>query len=384
MSTIDIIIPNYNTKTELIIRCLDSICNQEFSKQSKIRKIIIVDDHSVENNVSKIIHDEKYKDIGVEYIQLPENKGPGNARNVGLLNSRADYVYFVDMDDFLDCENSDSLQILVDTAETFYADCVFGDVLNYDCATDTYILSGDNLPYGICNKFDSFSHQGKLYNRKFLIDNKIFFPDDVYYQEEYPFTILVLLNADMIVHVNTICYKKTSNKESMTYCSEEWLGLVRDLNALVYCVYNTLNLYKKGYIDRLKCRRDIQNIIGSNGINKYNIYHNGLHADTHVILFICYYLRLVYNMCESYNMLYPSDWLELNNIASKLYAIFSNNVDYIMDEKNKKHLIKNMMDYEIRDIVSGYSEISETIKQKPKFLNDSPWNRLDIFETYMY
>ena len=351
MSTIDIIIPNYNTKTELIIRCLDSICNQEFSKQSKIRKIIIVDDHSVENNVSKIIHDEKYKDIGVEYIQLPENKGPGNARNVGLLNAQADYVYFVDMDDFLDCENSDSLQILVDTAETFYADCVFGDVLNYDCATDTYILNGDNLPYGICNKFACFSHQGKLYNRKFLIDNKIFFPDDVYYQEEYPFTILVLLNADMIVHVNTICYKKTSNKESMTYCSEEWLGLVRDLNALVYCVYNTLNLYKKGYIDRLKCRRDIQNIIGSKEINKDNIYHNGLHADTHVILFICYYLRLVYNMCESYNMLYPSDWLELNNIASKLYAIFSNNVDYIMDEKNKKHLIKNMMDYEIRDIV---------------------------------
>ena len=89
-------------------------------------------------------------------------------------------------------------------------------------------------------------------------------------------------------------------------------------------------------------------------------------------------------MCESYNMLYPSDWLDLNNIASKLYAIFSNNVDYIMDEKNKKHLIKNMMDYEIRDIVSGYSEISETIKQKPKFLNDSPWNKLDIFGIYMY
>lgn len=85
---IDVIIPSYNSK-KYLLEAIESIKKQTIS----VNKIIIVDDGSTDgsNEFAKNIEDIFY----LEQI----NSGAGIARNLGLKNSNADYIYFLDADD---------------------------------------------------------------------------------------------------------------------------------------------------------------------------------------------------------------------------------------------------------------------------------------------
>ena len=94
---VTIIIPAYNCESS-IVRCLDSIKNQQYQKL----QVLIINDGSRDNSESII---EQYIKINAlndwELINL-ENKGVANARNVGLSKAKGKFVAFVDSDDFVD------------------------------------------------------------------------------------------------------------------------------------------------------------------------------------------------------------------------------------------------------------------------------------------
>ena len=96
MSKISIIVPVYNTEKE-IKKCLDSLVNQTI----KDIEIIIVNDGSTDNS-EKIIYEykEKYKDL-IKYYSK-ENEGVAATRNFGIEKAQADYVLFVDSDDYIE------------------------------------------------------------------------------------------------------------------------------------------------------------------------------------------------------------------------------------------------------------------------------------------
>lgn len=88
-----IIIPVYNTKEELLDRCIDSICSQLYSDF----EVIIVDDGSVDlcaSHIEKIC--QQYDNFFVYHIP---NGGVSNARNFGVSKSRGEWIIFVDSDD---------------------------------------------------------------------------------------------------------------------------------------------------------------------------------------------------------------------------------------------------------------------------------------------
>lgn len=97
-----VVIPYYNDFKGLK-RAVNSIIHQ--TKSEFVKEIIIVDDCSqIEplNSTNQIKLLEKLSETNIEIIfyQLKNNKGPGNARNLGILKSKYDYVCLLDSDEF--------------------------------------------------------------------------------------------------------------------------------------------------------------------------------------------------------------------------------------------------------------------------------------------
>lgn len=74
---------------EYLDRCITSIINQTY----KDLEIIIVDDGSTDSS-AEIIKRFRQNDPRIKLI-CQENKGHSEARNVGLANSEAEYVYLL-------------------------------------------------------------------------------------------------------------------------------------------------------------------------------------------------------------------------------------------------------------------------------------------------
>ena len=92
---ISIISPNHN-RGKYILRLLRSIQNQFFDDL----EIILVDDFSNDNSIELI---EKYQkdDERIILIKHKKNKGTLISRNVGILNSKGEYIIIPDVDDIL-------------------------------------------------------------------------------------------------------------------------------------------------------------------------------------------------------------------------------------------------------------------------------------------
>ncbi len=88
---VSVVIPTHN-RTEMLRSAIVSVQNQTFQDF----EIIIVDDFS-SNNTQEVV--QSFKDPKIKYYRLLSNKGPGAARNVGILNSHGIYIAFLDDDD---------------------------------------------------------------------------------------------------------------------------------------------------------------------------------------------------------------------------------------------------------------------------------------------
>ena len=94
MKDISIITPVFNTE-DYLHRCIKSIINQ---KGVDI-EIIFIDDGSTDNS-NTILNYYQKRDPRIKVISK-NNEGQGKARNLGIKIADAEYIYFVDSDDFL-------------------------------------------------------------------------------------------------------------------------------------------------------------------------------------------------------------------------------------------------------------------------------------------
>ncbi len=109
-----IIIPTYN-RAALLDRCLKSICLQTF----KNFEVIVIDDGSTDSTRAVC---EKYQSIlDLSYIYQENWGGPAKPRNVGIKNSKAEYIAFLDSDDWWDPEKlSKCIQTMEKGADLVY------------------------------------------------------------------------------------------------------------------------------------------------------------------------------------------------------------------------------------------------------------------------
>lgn len=97
---LSIIIPTYNIE-DYIEECLDSIIHQLTDEC----QLIIIDDHSTDNTVPKIIEKINYNFEDEEryklYINL-KNEGVSSSRNKGIDIAKGEYIAFIDGDDIIE------------------------------------------------------------------------------------------------------------------------------------------------------------------------------------------------------------------------------------------------------------------------------------------
>jgi glycosyltransferase involved in cell wall biosynthesis len=104
---VSVIIPTFN-REKILSGALDSVIKQTYTNF----ELIIVDDKSTDATKELVAGYQK-KDTRIKYYQNTHQKGPGGARNTGILNSKGKYIAFLDSDDeWIDCHLARSIEVL--------------------------------------------------------------------------------------------------------------------------------------------------------------------------------------------------------------------------------------------------------------------------------
>lgn len=211
MEKISIIIPCYNVEN-YIGRCLDSLLAQTIGREHI--ELICVNDASADDTLSILLHYEKlYPDV-IIVIRFDENRGQGAARNAALSYASGAYIGYVDADDFV---KPDMLEKLYDALVDY--DCDF-----VECRWETIDDAGMRQGWGKVGKpglmdLNIYENRveyikvslgmtavwNKLYKKSFIIDNEIFFPEGLRY-EDFFFCFLVYLYAGKYFRVDEALY----------------------------------------------------------------------------------------------------------------------------------------------------------------------------------
>lgn len=186
MKKISVIIPCYNV-APYIDRCLTSVVNQTTGAADL--EIICIDDASSDDTW---LHLQRWKSLWPDQMVLYRQKvngRQGTARNIGLSIASADWITFVDADDWLE---ADCFELLYKPVTRFECDVVccgwvrdYADSLtcfddenrNAGAGEEQYII-GDGAEltrYLLRFKKLGAGPVGKLIRRKLLLDREIFF-----------------------------------------------------------------------------------------------------------------------------------------------------------------------------------------------------------------
>lgn len=219
---ISVIIPVHNTENYLN-QCMDSVLSQDF----RDFEVICINNGSTDKSLD-ILENYAQDDSRVKVISQID-KGPGNARNVGLRHAQGKYVLFVDSDDFL---SENSLSQIYDNAESNQSDMVLFDFYQLDELNDKCDMLGCHLDNIFTDEdFNNFTFSYKeikrhvlntffncwfkLYRKSFIDKFNIAFPEKINY-EDVLFHVKSLVLADTISFYPNYAYNyRVSNQSSI-------------------------------------------------------------------------------------------------------------------------------------------------------------------------
>lgn len=164
---IDIIIPAYNA-WDTLHRCLSSVSMQT---SKDLIQVTIINDCDPKGSYQNII-DHFVNEIDIQELILPENKGPGYARQYGIDHTNGKYIMFLDADDTL--INSMCVRTLLNYIEEEKASVLYSYFFRED----------ENGSLILYNRPNVFLH-GKMYSRSFLSKYQIRFNELRLYEDDY-------------------------------------------------------------------------------------------------------------------------------------------------------------------------------------------------------
>lgn len=179
-----LIIPVYNV--ELYLReCLDSVLHQTFEDW----EAICVNDGSTDNSAA-ILEEYGQKEGRIKVVNQP-NAGTAAARNTGIRMAQGDYIVFLDSDDWLE---NHALQTIAEKLKGEEVLCFSGrrfieatkEYHNADTLLEKLYESGMayyNENALLPRDFAFVCVVLRVYQRRFLLEHKLFFDDDVTYED---------------------------------------------------------------------------------------------------------------------------------------------------------------------------------------------------------
>ena len=126
-------IPVYNVEP-YIEKCMLSVLNQSYQNI----EILVVDDLGTDRSMQIVDGFRESHPRGdiLRIIHHSKNCGIGEARNTIISNAKGKYIFFIDSDDYIELN---TIEILINEAETLNTDCVFSSCRRIDYETNAIL-----------------------------------------------------------------------------------------------------------------------------------------------------------------------------------------------------------------------------------------------------
>lgn len=230
---ISVIVPVYKVET-YIKDCIYSVIKQTY----KNFELILVDDAGGDKSIDIARDMLLSTDINWRIIINSKNRGLAYSRNIGIKNSRGDYLFFLDSDDYID---ADCLRNLYKEISETRADMVYGSIV-YDVNgmvqqspwifTDLDTCSCQPLNLYIKQKAFAMACN-RLIDRRFYDKCGICFKEGIVHEDE-PWAFSLIIRAKKISFVKNVTYFYRRHSASIT---SQKLNFFR-LNCIFFHLHN--------------------------------------------------------------------------------------------------------------------------------------------------
>lgn len=199
---IQVIIPAYNRPD-----CLENAL-WSLVVQTKKQFITIVIDDASQEDLLPIVN--KFSErLHIVYCKLPENGGPGPARQKGIeiaANMNIEYIMFLDSDDMYYPNTVERLHYEIAHSGT---NLVAQDIVAEHKNQPTSVITSSNLA------FRTWTH-GKIYRLRYILEKNINFPKEVKYNEDLCFNNQAYWNTDNKAFLPEPLYLWRDDENSIT------------------------------------------------------------------------------------------------------------------------------------------------------------------------
>lgn len=415
---VSVIIPVYNTE-KYLSECLDSIISQTL----KEIEILVIDDGSDDSSLS-ILEDYADKDDRIK-IFSKEHGGAGSARNIGLNYCNAEYINFVDSDDWLDkncleevytCCKTNNMDIvmylLINTEsngklyETDYYNisCIdkkLDKIFTYNNVKDVIF----DIPVSPCNKLIRSSLISNL-NLKF-IEGLMF--------EDNPFFFRLFLNSKRNSIIRKHFYFRRRHEKSIMNSKNMKLADIVPITTEIIKIFNEYGLYDefktllpnfklfsiRTYYKQLsneidKCyyfnimKKDFYNMDDKlkQDFNKYlysdtsTFFNNVLNSESYIdfdLRMDLYYLQIRCNNLEKENLMVDDINKKLKRDFNSLNCDFNNNfvnedllnkICYLRNENSELKIKNRVYMDKIKVLQKDILFLKNKLSNKNKFFNN--------------
>lgn len=228
---VTVIIPIYNME-QYLAECLESVINQSIYDI----EILCINDGSTDQSL-QILQKYGEQDARVVII-IQENKGVAFSRNLGIQKATGKYVMFMDPDDCY--PGSDTIEKLYKAVEENGAKIAGGTFSDFDSdghrnSTSDYendMLNGYLFKINQVMEYKDYQfdygYHRFIYDKQFLVENGIFFPDLIRFQDP-PFMTKALTLAERFYTITDITYCYRLNHKEIEWNENRVNALLRGL-----------------------------------------------------------------------------------------------------------------------------------------------------------
>ena len=211
---ISIIIPVHNAG-KYLSRCLDSV----IKSLGKINgEILIIDDNSSDDTL-KIAKDYSRKHLKLLRVLHCNTRGASAARNFGAQDTRGEYIWFIDADDYIE---EDAIKKLISCADKTKADIVMMGATRIARDGATSCLSAiDASKHSYKSRFVRYG-MGPwqiIIRRKWWLENNFTFREGIIHEDMELMSSLILY-TDAFASIDEPLYFYCDNPESVLHKSK--------------------------------------------------------------------------------------------------------------------------------------------------------------------
>lgn len=220
---VSVIVPCYNVE-QYIDRTLSSLSLQTIGMEKL--EIICIDDASTDNTWERLLAWEQKYPENILLVQCEDNGRQGRARNIGLSHATAEWVAFIDSDDWVE---PDYFEKLLHSALNTQSDVVCCRFVRDSSATLSFLsdratgkesrllaIDTEEKRKIFINTYSMGSScGGKLIRKALLTENNIFFPENVAYEDNL-WNILLHIYAERVYMLEENLYHYYVNDLSTT------------------------------------------------------------------------------------------------------------------------------------------------------------------------